>query len=85
MPSATTSPWANQTEQWCKWSSGRDWVMGDYTIADIAMLGWVRNLIGFYEARDLVEFDTLKNVPAWLERGLDRPAVQRGLEIPKRP
>ena len=65
---------------------GRDWVMGDqYTIADIAMLGWVRNLIGFYEARDLVEFDTLKNVPAWLERGLARPAVQRGLEIPARP
>jgi GSH-dependent disulfide-bond oxidoreductase len=65
---------------------GRDWVMGDdYTIADISMLGWVRNLIGFYEARDLVEFDSLENVPAWLERGLARPAVQRGLEIPKRP
>jgi len=65
---------------------GRDWIMGEqYTIADIAMLGWVRNLIGFYEARDLVEFDTLKNVPAWLERGLARPAVQRGLEIPARP
>ena len=64
---------------------GRDWVMDDYSIADISMLGWVRNLIGFYEARDLVGFDTLKNVPAWLERGLARPAVQRGLEIPKRP
>ena len=64
---------------------GLDWVMGDYSIADISMLGWVRNLIGFYEARELVEFDTLKNVPAWLERGLARPAVQRGLEIPKRP
>jgi GST-like protein len=64
---------------------GRDWVMGDYSIADISMLGWVRNLIGFYEARALVEFDSLKNVPAWLERGLARPAVQRGLEIPKRP
>lgn len=64
---------------------GRDWVMGDYSIADISMLGWVRNLIGFYEARELVEFDRLKNVPAWLERGLARPAVQRGLEIPKRP
>ena len=63
---------------------GRDWVMGDYTIADISMLGWVRNLIGFYEARELVEFDRLKNVPSWLERGLARPAVQRGLEIPKR-
>ena len=61
---------------------GRDWIMEDYSIADIATLGWVRNLIGFYGARDLVEFDTLKHVPAWLERGLARPAVQRGLTIP---
>ncbi|WP_414474044.1 glutathione S-transferase N-terminal domain-containing protein [Microvirga sp. M2] len=65
---------------------GRPWMMGDdYTIADISLLGWVRNLVGFYGARELVEFDTLRNVPAWLERGLARPAVQRGLEIPKRP
>ena len=64
---------------------GRTWVMGDeYTIADISMLGWVRNLIGFYEARDLVEFDSFKNVGAWLERGLTRPAVQKGLNIPTR-
>ena len=64
---------------------GRDWIMGDdYTIADIATLGWVRNLITFYEARKIVDFDALKAVPAWLERGLARPAVQRGLEIPKR-
>ena len=63
----------------------REWIMGgDYTIADIATLGWVRNLIGFYGAREIVEFDTLKAVPAWLERGLARPAVQRGLDIPKR-
>jgi len=45
------------------------------------MLGWVRNLIGFYGARDLVGFDDFANVAAWLERGLARPAVQRGLEI----
>jgi GST-like protein len=64
---------------------GRRWIMGDeYTIADISLLGWVRNLIDFYEARDLVAFDTLKQVPAWLERGLARPAVQRGLKIPQR-
>jgi GST-like protein len=64
---------------------GREWIMGDeYTIADISILGWVRNLIGFYEARDLVEFDKLKNVPAWLERALARPAVQRGLRVPER-
>ena len=63
----------------------RDWIMGDeYTIADISLLGWVRNLIGFYGAREIVDFDALKAVPAWLERGLARPAVQRGLEVPKR-
>ena len=65
---------------------GRDWIMGeDYTIADISLLGWVRNLIGFYGAGELVEFDSLKRVPVWLERGLARPAVQRGLAIPARP
>ena len=65
---------------------GRNWLMGEeYSIADIATLGWVRNLIGFYEAGELVDFASLRNVPAWLERGLARPAVQRGLEIPARP
>jgi GST-like protein len=64
---------------------GREWIMGDYSIADVATLGWVRNLITFYEARELVEFDGFKNVSAWLERGVARPAVQRGLSIPARP
>jgi GSH-dependent disulfide-bond oxidoreductase len=63
---------------------GREWFMDEYTIADIATLGWVRNLIGYYGARDLVAFDSFANVAAWLERGLARPAVQRGLEIPRR-
>jgi GST-like protein len=64
---------------------GRAWMLGeDYSIADISLLGWIRNVITFYEARELVEFDTLANVPGWLERGLARPAVQRGLKIPSR-
>lgn len=64
---------------------GRDWIMGDdYTIADIALLGWVRALVGFYEAGPLVDYDRLSRVPAWLERGMARPAVQRGLAIPAR-
>ncbi|WP_423199642.1 MULTISPECIES: glutathione S-transferase N-terminal domain-containing protein [unclassified Cupriavidus] len=62
--------------------AGRTWVMGnDYGIADISLLGWVRNLIGFYEARELVGFDRFPRVQAWLERGLARPAVQRGLLV----
>jgi GST-like protein len=64
---------------------GRRWLMGDdYTIADIATLGWVRNLITFYEARELVEYDSFTHVVAWLDRALARPAVTRGLGIPSR-
>ena len=63
---------------------GREWIADDYSIADIATLGWVRNLITFYGAREITDYDSLTNVPAWLERGLARPAVQRGLAIPAR-
>ena len=64
----------------------REWIVGDeYTIADIAMIGPVRNLIGYYGARDIVAFDTLKNVPRWLDQALARPAVQRGVTIPAKP
>ena len=63
---------------------GRDWIMDEYTIADISMLGWVRNLIGFYDASEVVGFKDFPKVAAWLERGLARPAVQRGLKIPSR-
>jgi len=63
--------------------TGKKWFVGDnFSIADIAHLGWVRNLVGFYEAGNLVEYSTLKVVPEWLERCLERPAVQRGLAIP---
>ncbi|MDH0737167.1 glutathione S-transferase N-terminal domain-containing protein [Achromobacter spanius] len=62
---------------------GRDWVMGDeYTVADIAILPWVRNLVGFYAAGDLVEFSRFKNVARVLETFVARPAVVRGLTIP---
>ena len=64
--------------------AGRRWIMGDdYTIADIATFGWVRNLIGFYGAGDLVGFAEYPNVGRVLETFLARPAVIRGLEIPK--
>lgn len=61
---------------------GRDWVMGaNYTIADIAIFPWVRNLIGFYEARELVAFGDFPNVGRVLQAFVDRPAVARGLAI----
>ncbi len=66
--------------------AGREWVMGDeFTIADVSLIGWVRGLVQFYGAGDLVGYDELVNVPAWLERALARPAVAKGLTIPARP
>ena len=65
--------------------AGRTWFLGDdYSIADIAMLGWTRALVDFYGVGELVGFDGFGNVKAWLERGLARPAVQRGLAIPSK-
>ena len=64
---------------------GREWIVDDYSIADIATLGWVNALTGMYDASELVGVDAYSNVQIWLERGLARPAVQRGLNIPARP
>ena len=59
------------------------WIVGDeYTIADIALLPWVRNLIGFYEAAELVNFKQFKHLQRALDTFLARRAVQRGLLIP---
>ena len=64
---------------------GRDWIMGEqFTIADIATFPWVRNLIGFYGAGDLVGFDDFAEVARVLAAFVARPAVARGLEIPQR-
>lgn len=66
--------------------TGKEWMLGDdYSIVDIAMMGWVRNLIGFYGAREIVHYDDLKHVPGWLDRALARPAVQKGLTVGKAP
>ncbi|WCM88690.1 glutathione S-transferase N-terminal domain-containing protein [Acidovorax sp. NCPPB 3576] len=65
--------------------AGRDWIMGDdYSIADIAVFPWVRNLVGFYEARELVGFGDFPQVQRVLDAFVARPAVARGLEIPQR-
>jgi GSH-dependent disulfide-bond oxidoreductase len=63
----------------------REWLMGEYTIADVATFPWVRNLIGFYGAGDLVEIANFPNVTRVLEAFVARPAVVRGLDIPKKP
>ncbi|MDR3526749.1 MAG: glutathione S-transferase N-terminal domain-containing protein [Rhizomicrobium sp.] len=64
--------------------SERSFIMDEYTIADIATVGWVRNLVGFYGAGELVGYDRFSNVARWLGECLQRPAVERGLNIPPR-
>jgi GST-like protein len=62
------------------------WLAGDeYTIADVATFPWVRNLVGFYGAGDLVGIDEFPKVRRAIEAFVARPAVQRGLAIPKAP
>ena len=63
---------------------GRDWIAGEYSIADIAIAPWLRTLRDMYKATDITGWDKLTNVPAYLDRFLARPAVQRGLNIPAR-
>ena len=64
---------------------GKSWMLGDeYSIADIAIFPWVRNLVGFYGAGDLVGFSGFKEVQRVLEAFVQRPAVLRGLQIPKK-
>ncbi len=63
----------------------RAWIMGkNYSIADIATFPWVRNLVGFYGAAELVGFEDFPHVKRALEAFVARPAVQRGVLIPKR-
>ena len=63
----------------------RGWLMGDtYTIADMATFPWVRNLIGFYEAGQLVGIADYPHVSRALSAFVARPAVIKGLTIPKR-
>jgi GSH-dependent disulfide-bond oxidoreductase len=63
---------------------GKDWIAGDYSIADIAIAPWLRGLRDFYKAADLAGWGNLSRVPAYLDRFLARPAVQKGLLIPAR-
>lgn len=61
--------------------AGRDWIVDDYSIADIAICPWLRTLRDTYTATSITGWDDLEHVPAYLERFLSRPAVQRGLTM----
>jgi len=62
--------------------TGRDFVAGEgkgtYTIADMAMFPWIARFE--WQEIDLNEFG---NVRDWYLRIADRPAVQKGYQVPK--
>jgi GST-like protein len=62
---------------------GKEWIAGDYSIADIAIAPWLRTL-DFYGARDVLGWADHPNLVAYLDQFLDRPAVQTGLVTPPR-
>ncbi len=63
---------------------GQDWVCADYSIADISIAPWLRILRDHYKSGATVGWDDLKNIDAYLNRFLARPAVQAGMLRPPR-
>lgn len=63
---------------------GRDWIAGEYSIADIAIAPWL-SALAFYEAEEIVGLNALPNILAYIGRFRARPAVQTGLNVPPRP
>lgn len=60
----------------------RHWLVGgQYSIADIAIFPWVDCLGRFYKAEEQLALHTYSNVQAWLDRCLERPAVQKGMTV----
>lgn len=64
--------------------SDKDWITGQYSIADIAIAPWL-NALNFYGAKEMVGWDDHKNLVAYLDRFMARPAVEKGKNIPPRP
>ena len=60
---------------------GKDWIAGDFSIADMAIAPWI-NALEYYGTKDAVGYDNLKNVPAYVERFFARPAVAKAKRIP---
>jgi len=62
----------------------REWIAGDYSIADIAVAPWLSSIAKFYKAEEITQLNSFKNVLDFLERFNARPAVAKGWTIPPR-
>lgn len=61
---------------------GRDWIAGEYSIADMAIVPWLNGIEQGLGADQLTELRTRKHVSAYMDRFNARPAVQNGANIP---
>lgn len=59
---------------------GREWLVNDFSIADIANWSWIRS---YKWAR--IPIEGLDNLSRWMDQMLNRPACERGANIPPSP
>ncbi len=63
----------------------RAWIVGDYSIADIAVFPWIWNVVENYKAGEILEIEKFKNVTRAHAAFMARGGVQRGLKVPVKP
>ncbi len=56
---------------------GRQWIVGDFSVADIAIVPWVATL-EYYGGNHLLGYDEFENVDAYVQRFMTRPAASAG-------
>jgi GST-like protein len=61
--------------------SDSEYLLHDYSIADIATFPWVNALVDHYEATDALGLANYENVNGWLARCNARPAAERGKAV----
>ncbi len=55
----------------------REWVVGDFSVADIAIGPWL-GALEYYGGKEVLGYDGFANVDAYLNRFVTRPAVRAG-------
>jgi len=63
--------------------SDKEYLIGEYTIADIATVPWVNGLSTAYGADSVLPLSPFPHVRAWVERVVARPAYQIGKDVTK--
>lgn len=62
---------------------GKEWIAGDFSIADIAIAPWL-GALEFYGVKEVLGWEQHPNAVAYLDRFKARPAVQIGMVTPPR-